>query len=180
MKPTIQGIVHVDFITNRAVVTDPFDFTNQGLRQVLSGTGGPFGEVEQQLDYLKTAKRIASAEPEWKQIWESNQLFLYLDITRQPTLASMTYTWHVTPNDDPATGVGLIPDGDTDWIHDYILAMSKTIVGRKRGKFGGIANPEGADDATDSEGLISEGREDMERLQEEILKRRRPLLPVIE
>lgn len=94
-------------------------------------------------------------------------------------LCCYEYLWHVTPDENAVTGLGWIPDSDTDWIFDYTMARAKMILARKIGKFGGVPTPEGGTEATDAEQLRSEAREDLTRLIDDIKKRRRPLPPAI-
>jgi hypothetical protein len=179
LPTTIQGIDRVQFVTNQAPVTDPFDTINNGIGRILSGQGTPFGEIDQQLGYIKMARWIASSDPEYQILWEGDQLFLYVDIARTPVLASITYKYHYTPDDDPNTGVGMIPDSDTDFIVGFILARAKQILGRARGKYGGVFTEEGGTIEVDAAPLIQEGKEEEGEWMEEIRKRRRPLPPVL-
>jgi hypothetical protein len=176
---TIQGIVKCAFVTNQAPITDPFDTINNGIGRVLSGQGTPFGEIDQQLQYIKLARVVASSDPEWQQAWEGPSLFVYVDIARTPVLCSIEYTFHFTPDDDPINGVSMIPDGDTDMVVGFVAARAKQILGRQRMKHGGIVNPDGATDTVDGDALLSEGKDEEDKWTEEIRSRRRPLLPVI-
>ncbi len=95
-------------------------------------------------------------------------------------LCSYEYTWGVTPDDDAATGLPWIPEGDVDWIINYTCAHVKTILARiAGGKFAGIPSPDGGTLQTDSDNLRQEGRDDLKELADEIKRRRRPLPPEI-
>lgn len=178
--PGLQGISDVDFVTTTQSLVDPFDTVNQWFSQIISGSGQVFSDIELQLHYIETARRIASAEPEWHAQWEQRDYFLYVDIIHTPVFVGYAYTWHVTPDDNAQTGIQHIDEGDTDWILNYTTARAKQILARVRGKFGGIPSPDGGVDPTDADGLLSEGREEQTNLEEELRKRRRPLVPVIE
>lgn len=177
--PTIQGVVAVSFVTNQAPVTDPFDTINNGIGRVLSGSGTPFGEIDQQLQYIKMARNVASSEPEYQTAWEGSQLFIYVDIARTPVLCSIEYTYHLTPDDDPNTGIGMMPDGDVDFMVGFVTARAKQILSTIRGKHGGILNPDGQTDPVDWEELRQQGVEEEEKFEEKIKERRRPLLPIL-
>lgn len=177
--PTIQGIVACNFVTNQAPVTDPFDTINNGIGRILSGSGTPFGEIDQQLQYIKQARVVAGSDPEWQQSWEGDRLYIYVDIARTPVLCGIEYTFHYAATVDPYIGIGMIPDGDTDFVVGFVCARAKQILARIRGKHGGILNPDGQADPVDWEGLLTEGKEEEKDWEEKIEKRRRPLLPVI-
>jgi hypothetical protein len=179
IPPTIQGIVRGQFVTNQAPVTDPFDTINNGIGRVLSGQGTPFGEIDQQLQYIKTARVVASSDPDWQQAWEGDQFWIYVDIARTPVLFAAEYTFHFTPDDDKLSGVSMIPDGDTDFLVGFVLARAKQILANVRGKFQGVVNEEGATDPIDFEELRQEGKDEEAEWTEELKKRRRPLIPVI-
>jgi hypothetical protein len=177
--PTIQGVVAVSFVTNQAPVTDPFDTINNGIGRVLSGSGTPFGEIDQQLQYIKMARNVAASEPEHQVDWEGDKLFIFIDIARTPVLCSLEVSFHYTPDDATYTGIGYIPDGDTDFIVGYVAARAKQILGRIRIKHGGVMNPDGQMDPIDGEALVTEGKTEEDEWLEKILSRRRPLLPIL-
>jgi len=172
-------VTKVQFVTNQAPVTDPFDTINNGIGRILSGQGTPFGEIDQQLQYIKLAREVASTDPTFQQNWEGDELYLFIDIARVPVLCSIDYTFHYTGDDDATSGIGMIPDGDTDILLGFVTARAKQILAKIRGKFGGIATPDGGMDPIDSEDLKEEGKEEEAEWLEEIRKRRRPLLPVL-
>lgn len=176
---TIQGVRRVQFVTNQAPITDPFDTINNGIGRILSGSGTPFGEIDQQLAYIKMARVVAGSDPEYQQNWEGASLFLYIDVARTPLLCSVEYTYHYTADENAVTGVGMIPDGDTDFVVGFGLARAKQILGRIRGKHQGITNEEGSTDPIEYDAILSEGREEEREWLEEIKKRRRPLLPTL-
>lgn len=180
--PGLQGVVAVQFVSSAiSDRVDPFDTLNNSINRSLAGADGtPFGEIDQQLEYMEMGRRVASAENEWKGQWERDKhYYLYVDIRAQ-YFCSITYTWHVTPDDADTTGMSFIPDGDTDWILNHVLALTKQILSRIRGKFGGIPNSDGGTDSVDYEMLADEGKQEAADLKVEIEARRRPLVPEIE
>lgn len=185
----IQGVLTVEHVRSRITDgIDPFDPLS------VIGPGGihtgidTFADYDQKLQYIEQARRIASSEFEWTFQWEpdpadSNILkpYLYADIPATlPADTSLLYSFHYRPDGSEITGLQNIPDGDTDWFIDYVTAFAKTILGRIRGKFKGIPGPDGSDLSVDYDDLMTEGREDLKELTEEIKKRRRPLPPEIE
>lgn len=178
--PGIQGIVRACFVSVRFEFGDPFDSPFYRDRTGLSVLGDTFGEFDQKLQYLEQSRRIAGVEPEWQQQWEGSDLFLYIDVSDIPYDFMYEYTWHVTPDDNAATGMQFIQDGDTDWILDFIEAKMMQRLGRIRGKFAGIADPQGGTSEIDWREMSEDGKEKEQRLMEEIQRRRRPLPPVFE
>jgi hypothetical protein len=189
--PELLGIVDADFLTRQHEIDDPFDpFFNTrvaGLRTGLTLTGDTFGEYDQKLQYIEQARRIASSEPEWFAQWEEDpadvnlsKYFIYVDISTFPTQMSYTYTFRVTPDNAPSTGMQFIPHGDVEWVISYVLAHVMIILGRIRVKHGGVVGPDGGVQEIDGRELITEGQEALTQLKEEINSRRRPLAPVIE
>ena len=186
--PGFQGIVHVEFLQQRLFHdVDPFD----PLSVIHPGTiytgVDTIGDYDQRLQYVEQARRVASAEEEWKARWEidkdtgEQKLFLYLDVPdTAPMLVSYDYAFHYTPDNDEQTGMQQIPDSDVDWIMDYTTARIKQTLGRIRGKFGGVADPTGGVSEIEGRELAAEGREDEKDLIDSLKRRRRPLPPVIE
>lgn len=177
--PNLIGVVDVDFIRQRNVFGDPFDpFFND--RTGLTVTGDTYGEFDQKLHYIEQARRVGSNEPEWHPQWEDvsgeRQFFLYIDAPI-PVDTHFTATARFTPDDD---SMQRIPEGDVDWILGFTLARAKKILSKIRGKFKGITGPEGATTEIDYDDLKEEGTTEETELMEEIRKRRRPLLPVLE
>jgi hypothetical protein len=149
------------------------------------GGGLTFGTFDQQLAYQEDARRIVSAEPEWYGQWEvdetdgSAKYYLYIDIPQGITYdCSYVYTWHVDP-DNKNWGLQHVSNGDVDWFLRFVLASVKEPLARIRGKFHGIPMPDGGEEDNDYSELSSEGREDRERLIEEIKLRAPPITVVI-
>lgn len=180
----LRGVVACEFVQPgiQANAIDPFNTYGQVTNSTLGmgASGSDIIDVEQQLEYLETARNIGSSETEWKGMWDRVDKHYYLFISiSTPQQCSITYTWHVTPDDDPDTGMSFIPDGDTDWIINFTIAKAKQLLGRIRVKHGGIVNPDGATNEVDGAAMLSEGRDDEKDLKLEIEARRRPLLPEI-
>lgn len=187
--PTLEGVTEVEFVSAQAVgaSVDPFSTVGQVIvGSVLAAPGTEYGSILQTQFAQEDARKLMSAEPEWYGQWEFHttvpEYALYVDIPTTSVSYNVAYTfaWHLTPDNVAGTGMQLAPNEDTDWIMEYILARAKQILSRKLGKFQGITNPDGATDPTDAETMRAEGREDQLRLDESILKRRRPLLPVVD
>lgn len=57
---------------------------------------------------------------------------------------------------------------DNDWMLDYVTALSKVTLGRIRSKFANFASIGNAGISLDGSDLISEGKEEIERLEEKL------------
>lgn len=167
-----------DFLGN----PDVFEAALFGHRTGIRITGDTHGEYLQQFQYLEQARRISSSEFEWHAQWDrtSGYYYIYYEAAETYSHMSYEYKWHLTPDDDASTGLSWLPDQNADWFVDFVTARAKQTLGRQLRKFGGIATPEGGQDQTDGEQLVSEGREDELRLREAIKLLRPPLPPMIE
>jgi hypothetical protein len=179
--PGIAGVVDVQFITRRTqpAHVDPFDPFDTALAGVTlgSGSGETYGEIFQRLSYSEDAARVVDSEPEWESLWEGNELVLYLDIPRSHIQASFEYSVYYSFDTNANTGMQLIPQGDVGWFLGYSTAVAKTIVGRIRSKHGGTIGPDGGTEEIDGAALIDEGRDEIQRLEEALNRRRVPLAP---
>lgn len=172
------GVSNVQMIRDRSNIPNPFDPMTQNVAQVFTGsTDSTIGQVGQALTYFKDAENIASAETEWSAQQEDDGYYLYIDVVREGYLVSMEYTWGVTPDDNSASGLKFIDSGDCDWIFKYTLAGSKAILGRMLGKFGGIPGAEGNEEV-DAADLKAQADAEIEKLEEVLKLRRRPLPPI--
>jgi hypothetical protein len=184
--PQLQGVTAVDFVDPDRLSTDAYldPFDPMSTVPTPSNDGMTAGQFDQGLQYLEMHRNVISAECEWHAQWEHDPAtqepayFLYIDI-RKTYLCSYEYTWHITPDDDKLTGIRWIPDGDIDWVLDYAVCRAKQTLSRIRGKFAGITGPDGGEQQVDWNELQAEGREDQIRLEEQILKRKRFLPPVL-
>lgn len=179
--PGFTGIIQVQFLTRRTDPTaiDPFDPYDTVVGGLLVGDE-TFGDVLQRLTYTEDSARIVSAEPEWRGEWEGSSYVLYVDVVRNPTLCAYLWCGRYTPDANADTGMQLIPEGDSDWVIDYVEARSMVTLGRVRRKFGGIPNPEGSVDEIDGAQFVDEGQQKLNDLIEDIKQRRFPLPPEIE
>jgi len=179
--PGLVGILDVQFITRRTdpSAIDPFNPFDSGLGNLLVGDE-TYGDIQQRLTYAEDAGRVISAEPEWLAQWEGSVFALYVDIVRDATHVSYTWTADYTADANANTGMQLIPSPDTDWVLDFIEARCKKTLGMVRRKFGGIPNSEGATDEVDGQALVDEGQLKIEALLEDLKRRTMPIPPVIE
>ena len=179
--PGLVGILDVQFITRRTdpSAIDPFNPFDSGLGNLLVGDE-TYADIQQRVTFAEDAARVISAEPEWHAQWEGTVFALYVDIVRDATHVSYSWTSNFTADANANTGMQLIPDPDTDWILDYIEARCKKTLGTVRRKFGGVANSEGSTDEVDGQALVDEGQLKIEALIEDLKRRTIPIPPAIE
>ncbi|KKK89223.1 hypothetical protein LCGC14_2735270, partial [marine sediment metagenome] len=186
--PGIQGIVDLQFVRQTVHTTDvdPFDPYSVIHPPIGVYPGETFANYEQQLGYQEMSRQMVAAEPDWRAEWDRDpttgerKLYLYIDVPEtSPYDVSYIYTWHVTPDNHTMTGMQHVPDGDADWIIQYVIAVAKQILARIRGKWHGVPMPDGSEEDNDYAELAEEGRSEIEALLEDIKSRIRPLPPVI-
>ena len=134
----------------------------------------------QQAHAIQDARYLTGQDFDWEQRRVGIGM-VQLFVQAQPADKVMyQYVWHVTPDDDPNTGVSNIPVEDIDFIVNYTLAKAKQILGRILRKFGGGMNqPDGSTEQLDGGELMTEGKAEQEALEQAMRKRRRPLEPSI-
>ena len=184
--PGFQGVVEVRFTRNITLNPrlDPFSPETLLAANLLPGAD-TIGQYNLTLQSSKDARSVMSSEPEYQGMWEEDgHFYLYVDVQQTDYLVS--YVWNGTytpipPSVMPPQGIlpmTMIPDGDVDWIMDYVLARAKQILSRIRGKYEGIQNPDGATDSVDWSQLQQEANDAIITLADDLKARRRPLPPV--
>jgi hypothetical protein len=122
--------------------------------------------------WWEEVRRSAGSDDDWDFIQDpvTGGGTLYLNpIPSASFQAGFIFVKTPTLNEVPAT--------DDQWLRDYTLAICKEILGRIRGKFDGIDGQESAlkmDAAT----LLSESKDDRERLEERLQKRGQIVAPI--
>lgn len=147
-----------------------------------------------ELGDMKDTQRIFGDKPEWHWQREVNPTtyaeedWLYTQFTRSsfmdtfariPSNVCIQFAWHISPNDDKMVGVRRIPYDMRQWVEDYATSKARTILGDIRNKFGG--EPGMSDESVlrnDGALMVQRGERDMQRLEADLLARKRqsPLL----
>jgi len=178
----LLGVTRVDFVgpgTQLGISSDfgyPFSSLSPTGLQV---GGGTFGEIQAALTYNKQAMEIANSSPEWDAGFEGDNYYLYITVPYVGNVCcSYWFTCAMTPDDSPTTGINQIPQGDENWMMDYIRARCSYMLGLNRRKFGGIPGSDGQIEYLDGKELVQEAREELQRLTNQLEARRRVLSPV--
>lgn len=185
IHPGLAGVVNVEFISRTTTPgqLDPFDPFNSTFGGLSLGVGGgsTFGDLLQSLTYTEDAARIVDADPEWEGLWEGSDYVLYISIPRSNVAVGYEWSGYYSFADQPVgTGLTYIPRGDVDWFTRYATACCKEILGRVRGKYQGVTNPDGGQDPVDYQELLQESQAEKEKLEADLERRRVPLGPVTE
>lgn len=184
LHPGLAGVVHVEFITRTTTPPqiDPFDpFAVLGAASIGIGGGNTFGDLLQSLTYTEDAARVADSECEWEGIWEGAEYALYISVPRNNIAVGYEWSGYYSFDNNPTgTGMTFIPQGDVEWFIRYATAWAKEFLGRVRGKYQGITNPDGGQDPVDYVELLQESQQEKEQLEAELNRRRVPLGPVTE
>lgn len=185
--PGLIDIIEVSFLPNNATaaVPDPFDPLLNGVMGVQNyDTEGSNTYLRYQMAYTD-AQIIFGQSPDWNTQWGVNPdgtevyvLYLFLPPAINYTVG-YKFQWGITPDDNALTGLAHIERTMRDWFYDYGTACAKEIVGRKRIKFGGVTSPEDGVSETDGAELVATGAADRERLEQDIISRRKPSLPFV-
>lgn len=188
----LMGVREVRFDTRTVEAGEVDPFNPHLIQHGHTGMGGDTGgEIAQRLAYAEDVSKVMSAEPEAQPMWEPDgHLYIYVDI-QQTTQVWCSYVWTAKFYFDPPAApdpvpagwtpylpMTMIPEGDTDWFMDFVLARAKQTLAKIRGKFEGIPNPDGGQDPVDWSALNDEGKERERELTEEMKLRRRQLPPV--
>lgn len=135
---------------------------------VAGKSGGLYSNYTQMLQSIETAKRVLSAEADWRQEnnGDGNKLYLFPNPTRSG-LAIVEYTTHlIKPHE--------LTERDHDLLKRYALAMAKLDLGRIRSKFDSYPTAQGTM-TMDGAALLEEARTDIEKLEEELANSAMPM-----
>ena len=125
------------------------------------------------LDYFQTLQKYQADEFSWKFNRHNN----ILTLTPVPSASNATNTYfmvQVFMREGYNIGLDNTVDGfledlyDDPWFYEYCVALSKIILGRIRSKFSGFDSIGNKGINLDGQELLSEGREDKERLEEQL------------
>jgi len=140
----------------------------------------PLGTITQTLQQMKTARRVFSSDPDWeyyREDFDENNPVRLLRLMPPPVdTGTGVYVYRVAPS---AVKLHMYKPRDLFLIREYALAEAKYMLGRIRGKYPGGLPAAGSDRQLDGESLISESREDKERLERKILDYGGPVMPCI-
>jgi hypothetical protein len=186
VTPRIESIVKVWF-PRRATEID-FSVLYPGFLDVegipygvgtLWGAGYPQTTIVQTLQTLESNAKFLSVDLDWE---------FYADNTTDPDTRLLRI---MPPPKDAGTAVYLYRIDPRDiklehydqrhlwFLREWALAEAKYTLGRIRGKYTSGLPAAGGERTLDGDSLISEAREDKERLEEKILELQGPVMPML-
>ena len=161
----------VEVVLDVAFTSTPFDFSTIFAPFILpeqqipysvfaaQATGGLYSNFAQLLQYIDTAKKIISADQDWRQ--EGRRLYTFP--SRSPTTASLIIDYKTNQ-----VTIEQLEEKDHDMVKQYSLALAKMRLGRIRSKYDAYPTAQGSvtmDGAT----LLDEARTELEYLNEAIM-----------
>lgn len=179
-----QGIVKVQFVPGNpgGRIKTPWNIREPQLEQAEYRTSpGEAMPGDYLLDMVHAGmqSKVEGGDTEFKGQWEGDgHYYLYVSVPNDNIDCSYTYVAHYNMLSDDPMNMLAIPDGDTKWFRDYVLAGAKATLASIRGKFEGIPGPDDAAQPVDWSRLQQEAESTMEQLREELAQRRRPLPPI--
>lgn len=185
--PGCMGIHSVEFLDKFQLGIQDASDNDFILTQSVISNQTDVAPYAQYLTYRKDARKVYSADPDWKTQWEPDKqnnnkrtLFLYISVPPYSQYyASATVAMRYTPDDDDITGLVWVPEGLEYWVKAYCLAECKILYGgRILDKFKGIPGPDSPDMQLNGEEIRMEGIEQRQELLTDIDGRQRQL-PVI-
>jgi hypothetical protein len=166
---------------------NPFLLASRMLAPNGMGLTG-YGDFALTLSHLREAEKVFSIEPSWETHWEikvdpltgaeSRIYAIYLKVVDQllfsPYRVSYVYSFGYDVSDNLVTGIPSIPATRQDWVTNCALAHAKITLGRIRDKFKGIPSSEGMGQfQIDGSDLISEGRQELADLEQDLKRMHR-------
>lgn len=179
--PGILGIIDVQAVQNRCEnPCDVFAAPGAGWAGGIGNYGDTYGDIVQQRSYDLDTRRVTGRDFDWssqKNADGSVTLFVQADAG---SIVQCEYTWAITADDSPTTGVAVMAFTDYNVLQDYMLARCKKILGTKRRKYaGGINMPDGNTEQLDGDTLYNEGVQEENDVVADLKSRRRPLPPAL-
>jgi len=145
----------------------------------LWGEGYPQTSITQTLQTLESMSKLLSSDLDWEFYKDTmvDPATKTLRIMPSPKQGGVVYYFYRV---DPSAIKLENYDPKHLWfIREWALAEAKYTLGRIRGKYSGGLPAAGGDRSLDGEALITESREDKERIEEKILDMQGPVMPMI-
>lgn len=130
---------------------------------------GLYSSYVQTIQYIETTKRILNAEPDWEQrdrcLWIS-----------PPPKSSGKIIYEYKSS---RFQVDQLSEIDNRLIRRYALAWAMMVLGRIRSKFTEFPGAQGSTSLGDGSSLLEDAKEQIEKLEEEIIYSGYPMLPLV-
>jgi len=160
----IDRVLDVAYETHKldlSLIFSPFTLLEEKIPYDVfasGGSGGLYSSYVQALQYIEQAKRILSAEFEWYEV--NDKLF----IAPPPVDSRKLIVWAKIN----FTQIEELEERDHELVKRYALAKAQQDLGWSRGKYGEYPSAQGTT-TLNWDRLLDEAKEEIERLEEEIM-----------
>lgn len=189
--PGLQGVVdceisRITHLDSLSQLSNPF--TVYSLSSFNAGMGRTVGEYAVQLGYLEDARRVISAQPDWKaqqetvQVTDPNNpaqtinktswvLYLYLPpYTQRGFRVMYEYAFSYELSDNPYNGVESVPSSWEHWIAEYAQAKVSVAIARVLGKHKNVPGIDGKPIKFDDDRLFAAANTRIRELEDQLRK----------
>ena len=143
------------------------------------GLGYPQTTIVQTMQSIESLERVLSADLDWEYVEDRmvDPVVKKLRVMPAPGRSGVAIIFYrVNPDEIKIQHYG---SKDLYFVREYALALCKYKLGRVRGKYTSGLPAAGGDRQLDGESLISEAKEDMQRIEEKVLNSQGPVLPLV-
>jgi hypothetical protein len=130
------------------------------------------GDFYMEKVWWNEVRMSAGSEDDWEAVYHYDTDTIDLYLNPIPSQSQTVCVWYV---DNPT--LRTVPKHDDDWLKDYALALCKNVVGRIRSKFKEVSGAEGAIEL-DGDTLLTEAKEEKEKLEEYLNKKGQTVPPI--
>lgn len=166
----VDRVIDVAYETNKldlSLIFSPFTLLEEKIPYDVfasGGSGGLYSSYVQSLQYIEMAKRILSAEFEWTEIKQGNEVPNRLFIAPPPHDTRRLIVWAKIN----FTRIEDLQERDHELVKRYALAKAREDLAWVRGKYGEYPSAQGTT-SLNWDQLLSTAQEEIERLEEEIM-----------
>jgi hypothetical protein len=166
----VDRVIDVAYETHKldlSLIFSPFTLLEEKIPYDVfasGGSGGLYSSYVQALQYIEMAKRVLSAEFEWTEIKNGNTSPSKLFIAPPPAESRRLVVWAKIN----FTQIEELGERDHDLVKRYALAKAREDLAFIRGKYGEYPSAQGST-TLNWDIILSTAREDIEKLDEEIM-----------
>lgn len=170
----IDTVIDVSFLQSKmdlSMIFSPFTMLEEKIPYDVfasGGSGGLYSSYVQALGYIEQAKRILSAELEWRQERSKDKNLLYI---APPPVNMMTM---MIEGKSSCINIQQLTERDHDLIKRYALAFAMRDLGEIRSKFGEYPSAQGST-SLNGDALLERSDRLFEKLEEEIFASSYPM-----
>jgi len=166
----VDRVIDVAYETQKldlSLIFSPFTLLEEKIPYDVfasGGSGGLYSSYVQALQYIEMAKRVLSAEFEWTEIKQGNDVPNKLFIAPPPANSRRLIVWAKIN----FTRIEDLQERDHELVKRYALAQAQKDLAWVRGKYGDYPTAQGSTTLNWSD-LLADAKEEIEKLEEEIM-----------